>query len=277
VHIVKRAQRPASEPLPSRHPQPLSSTLDELLPAIRNASDAGLTVAAIRTRFVGRSFARASLLATQLHAKLASLVAEGAIWGPFRHSGTQYYFAIGSGPSIESASADIRRVAQTSGTRLISRAGLKKSLTGKNRRFFTDALRHAVGTREIIELPCGGSKYYLHREVAAEYFGFENATGAPVYLEGRPRSPTLEDLLPVYDRLRAEQHGFSAVRIFDLMKALNLSKELLHPLLIEEARTGRISIHHITSVELPPEVVDAGIRLPGFAEPFVTVVIKHDR
>jgi hypothetical protein len=67
------------------------------------------------------------------------------------------------------------------------------------------------------------------------------------------------------------------VRIFDLMKALNLPKEVLHPLLIEEARVGRISIHHITSVELPAEVVDAGIRLPGFAEPFVTVTFKHDR
>jgi hypothetical protein len=28
-------------------------------------------------------------------------------------------------------------------------------------------------------------------------------------------------------------------------------------------------------VALPAEVFDAGIRLPGFAEPFVTVVVKN--
>jgi hypothetical protein len=67
------------------------------------------------------------------------------------------------------------------------------------------------------------------------------------------------------------------VKIFDLMKALNLPKSDLHPLLIEEAKAGRITIHHTTSVELAPEVIDAGIRLPGFTEPFITVVIKNDR
>lgn len=61
------------------------------------------------------------------------------------------------------------------------------------------------------------------------------------------------------------------------MKALNLPKEVLHRLLVEEAKAGRITIHPTTSVELPAEVIDAGIRLPGFAEPFVTLVVKNDQ
>ena len=87
---------------------------------------------------------------------------------------------------------------------------------------------------------------------------------------------TLENLLPAYRRLKAGQGGFSAVKIFDLMKALDGSKEDLHRLLVEEAKAGRVTIHPTTSVELPAEVIDAGIRLPGFSEPFVTVVVKNE-
>lgn len=265
------AVRPA--PRPPRN-QSLPASLDALLPAVRQAGDAGLTLSAIRTRFRVRPGARAS--EAQLQAKLSALVAEDAIWGPFRHCGSQYYFAVGRGPSVESASAALRRIVRGGGTRLISRTGLEERLTGKERRFFAAAIQHAVATRELIELGCGSSKYYLHREVVAAYFGFE-AVRAQVQREGPPRMVTFEELLPVYERLRAEQSGFSAVRILDLMKALNLPKEVLHPFLIEEARSGRIAIHHITSVELPAEVLEAGIRLPGFAEPFVTVTFKHDR
>jgi hypothetical protein len=64
--------------------------------------------------------------------------------------------------------------------------------------------------------------------------------------------------------------------MFDLMRALNRSKEDLHRLLPDEAKANRVSIHPTTSVELPVEVIDAGIRLPGHAEPFVTAVVKNE-
>ena len=119
----------------------------------------------------------------------------------------------------------------------------------------------------------GEPEFYLHRDVAAERFGFEG--------EGptAPKKPalTFADLSPVYRRLKAEQGGFSAVKIFELIRALNAPKAEVHRLLIEEARAGRVTIHPTTSVELPPEVVDAGIRLPGYAEPFITVVVRDDR
>jgi hypothetical protein len=168
-----------------------------------------------------------------------------------------------------------------SGVKLLSRAGLEKKVTGMHRRFLADAIKHAVASQVIVELACGTSKYYLHRDVVAEYFGFEvtsvdaNALREPTTAVN-PKL-TFGDLLPVYRRLKAEQGGFSAVKIFDLMKALNLAKDDLHRLLLEEAKAGRVTIHHTTSVELPPEVIDAGIRLPGFAEPFLTVVFKNDQ
>lgn len=129
-----------------------------------------------------------------------------------------------------------------------------------------------------MELACGVSKYYLHRDVAAEYFGFEAASAEASASQdpSAPAEPKLrfEDLLPVYRRLKAEQGGFSAVKIFDLMKALDRPKEVLHRLLVEEAKAGRVTIHPTTSVELPKEVIEAGIRLPGYSEPFITVVVK---
>jgi hypothetical protein len=252
----------------------MASNFDNLLPAIVAAKDAGLSLTVISNKIGGKKKDNA-----KLGEKLASLVREGAIWGPFAHGKSQLYFATGHGPSIETASEVVERIVSRSGVKLQSKSQLEKKVTGKHARFFADALKHAVANRAIAELSFGNSKYYLHRDVAAEYFGFqaspENAeqnasTSVQMQLE-------LRDLLPIYRRLKAEQGGFSAVKIFDLMQALGRPKEELHRLLLEEAKAERITIHHTTSVELPREVIEAGIRLPGYAEPFVTVVVKDDR
>jgi hypothetical protein len=181
----------------------MTSKLEHLLPAIINANDAGLTVGAIRAKFIGKSNAKTKDREAELREKLGSLVREGAIWGPLKHGVAQYYFAAGRGPSIETASAVVVRLALQSGTKLPSRAGLEKNVTGMNRRFFTDAIKHAVASGEIVELTCGKSKYYLQRGVAAEYFGFETATSADATASPRPTRGTVpalvfEDLLPRY-------------------------------------------------------------------------------
>jgi hypothetical protein len=260
----------------------MASKLESLLPAIKNASDRGLSINAIRAKFLPKSKTKSKDLEAELRESLALLIREGAIWGPLKYGVAQYYFAAGRGPSIETASALVANLVLQAGTKLLSKAGLEKKVTGINGRFFADAIKHAVATQAIVELNCGKSKYYIHRDVVAESFGFEIAPITDALTSPQPTSVSspalaLEDLLPVYHRLKSEQGGFSAVKIFDLMKALNLPKSDLHRLLIEEAKAGRITIHHTTSVELAPEVVDAGIRLPGFTEPFVTVVVKNDR
>ncbi|MDQ2081027.1 hypothetical protein RA307_12615 [Xanthobacteraceae bacterium Astr-EGSB] len=263
----------------------MTSSFDNLLPAITAAKDAGLTIGAIKKKFIGNSKAKAKEREAELRDHLATLAREGAIWGPLKYGRSQYYFAAGRGPSIETASDAVARLILRNGVKLISRPGLEEKVTGMNKPFFTDGLKHAVASRAIVELSCGSSKYYLHREVAAEYFDFETSpsgdASAPV-AQPAPDAPASEpdmsfaELLPAYRRLKAEQGGFSAVKIFDLMKALGRPKEVLHRLLVAEAKAGRISIHHTTSVELPAEVIDAGIRLPGYAEPFVTIVVKDE-
>jgi hypothetical protein len=256
----------------------MPSKLDDLLPLIIGAGETGLTLSAMKTKFVGKSANKER--AAALQDKLVSLVRGGAISGPFKHGGAQRYFAAGHGPSIETASAVVVSLVSRSGVKLLSKPGLEKKVTGLNKRFFSDGLKHAVANQAIVELSCGSSKYYLHRDVAADYFGFE-ATPSDPAIPVPPPSPaaaplTLERMLPAYRRLKAEQGGFSAVKIFDLMRALDGAKDDLHRLLLEEAKAGRVSIHPTTSVELPKEVIDAGIRLPGQAEPFVTVVVKNE-
>ena len=79
------------------------SKLDELLPTIIDAGDTGLSAAKINATFAGKSKPHA----TALREKLATLIRDGAIWGPLKHGVAQYYFATGRGPSIETASEAI--------------------------------------------------------------------------------------------------------------------------------------------------------------------------
>lgn len=253
--------------------------LDEILPTVIDAGDAGLTFGKITEKFAGKSKPRERVAAVR--EKLTALARDGAIWGPLKFGRSQRYFAAGRGPSIETASEAIIGLIARSGVKLLSKPGLDGKVIGMNKRFFDDGLKHAVSSQAILEVSCGSSKYYLHRDVAADYFGFETTSPEPP--QPRPPEPvptvpslTFESLLPAYRRLKSEQGGFSAVKIFDLMQALDGSKEDLHRLLVEEARAGRVTIHPTTSVDLPKQVIDAGIRLPGFPEPFITVVVKNE-
>ncbi|MGJ4951728.1 hypothetical protein [Bradyrhizobium sp. HKCCYLS20291] len=260
----------------------MAATLDDLLPAITKAGDQGLSLAKIKAAFGSKAAAKKG--SPELRDKLATLVRSGDVWGPLKQGVAQLYFARGRGPSIETASHAIVTAIGSSGVKLISKPGLEKKITGTNKKFFPDGLKHAIASQAIVELTCGSSKYYLHRNVAADYFGFEATTSdqAPTPSRARDGAPasgptlTLEDLLPAYRHLKAEQGGFSAVKIFDLMKASGEAKEDLHRLLIEETRAGRVTIHPTTTVDLPREEMDAGIRLAGFPEPFVTVVVKNE-
>jgi hypothetical protein len=86
---------------------------------------------------------------------------------------------------------------------------------------------------------------------------------------------TLEHVRPIYERLKAEQGGIGTVKIYDIMTRLGAAKEDLHRLLLDEAKNGRISLHHASTAKFSPEAVEAGIRLEGQPEPLVTIVLKE--
>ena len=248
----------------------MAGTLDDILPSIVNAKDAGVTQARIKTRLAKRYHG-------QLQEKLKSLVDAEEIRGPVKHAGSIYYFVSGRGPSAKAACIIVSNLVLNSGIRLLSHAALKKKVTGMNAKFFSDGLQHAIEDKRIIRLACGKSKYYLHRRVAEEHFLASDPS-----LNKSPDKPTaqpeltMETVRPIFRQLKAEQGGLGTIDIYDLMKSLHVSKEALHQFLLKETKVGHLTIHPTTTVTLKPEVIDAGIRLPGFSEPFVTVALKDD-
>jgi hypothetical protein len=211
-------------------------------------------------------------LATQHRGNLAetlkSLLNAGEIRGPVKHGPSQYYFAAGRGPSADVTCGVVSKLAREAQVKLLSQSKLREKVTGLNGKFLAEGIKRAVAKKEIIELTCGTSKYYLHREVAQKFFALSGA--AP------PDGPelTMQAVRPVYQRLKAQQGGLGTIDIYDLMKALGVSKDALHHFLMKEMKAGRLTIHPTTTVQLRPEVIDAGVRIDGHPEPFVTVTLR---
>jgi hypothetical protein len=136
----------------------MAAKLDEILPSIISAGDSGLSIAKITEKFAGKSKPRERVAAVR--ETLGALARDGAIWGPLKYRGTQLYFAVGRGPSTETASEALVGLIVRSGVKLLSKARLETKVTGMNKRFFDDGLQHAVSSQAIVELSCGSSKYY---------------------------------------------------------------------------------------------------------------------
>jgi hypothetical protein len=246
-------------------------TLDDILPAIVNAGDSGLTRVRITEKLAKRH--RHELAQT-----LKALINAQEVWGPVRYRSSEYYFASGRGPSGKTTSEVIARLAGKGGTRPLSASALKKKVTGMDALFLADGIKRAVATRIILPLACGNSTYYLHRLVAEQHFAsvvdpLETPKPSPA-APPAGRELTMEAVRPTLLRLIEEQGGLKIIRIYDLLRSLDVSRDELHQFLIKEAKAGRVTIHPTTSARLKPEVVEAGITLPGFSEPFVTVAIK---
>jgi hypothetical protein len=265
-------------------PQPVK--VDGVLAAIKKAGDEGLSFVELRKRFVVKSKAGEP----ELREELGALRRKGAV-RVLKDGAADHYFGVEHGPSLHQVRTAIVRLVRESGIQLSTEESLKAGLRSIERQFLSDALVDALQERAIVELTYGTTKCYLHHDVAAKLLSFEGRSdrkppaSRPTADSKPPSTPpavppgpvTLEQVLPVYRRLREEQGGFSGVRIFDLMKAMGLPKEVLHPLLLQEAKAARVTIHRSASVELPREVTDAGIRLPGFADPFVTFAVKKEK
>jgi hypothetical protein len=209
---------------------------------------------------------------------LKALINADEVWGPVKYSGSEYYFASGRGPPVKTTCEIVSRLVSKAGTRLLSAPALKNKVTGIDALFLTDGIKRAIAAKAIIQLACGTSNYYLHRTVAEQHFSSavpasENPTSVPAgtSADGELR---MEDVRPTLLRLIAEQGGLKIVKIYDLLKSLNVSKDALHRFLIKQAKAGRLTLHPNTSTNLKPEIVEAGIKLPGFSEPFVTVAIR---
>jgi len=74
------------------------------------------------------------------------------------------------------------------------------------------------------------------------------------------------------DKFSGQQRNIS-----DIIRESGLPKDQVHNWLLDEAKAGRVTIHPTTSVDLPQEAMDAGFRIPGFPDPFVSAYFKPIR
>ena len=247
-------------------------TLDEILGGIQSAGNKGITFADMEKKLRKKFKA-------QLPTTLEKLLHSGLIWGPLKKGQSKYYFQTGYGPSVETTVQTIFQLAKDAGVKLLSKAAFEDKITGFQGKFLADALRVSVSERILLKIICGKkSTYFLHREVAEEYFhlngkklGDEQPSDAK-----SDHALNMETVRPVYEKLKREQGGFGTIKIYDLLKALNVSKAVLHDFLLREAKAERLTIHPTTTVNYPSEIIEAGIRVEGHPDPLVTVVFKEN-
>jgi len=211
---------------------------------------------------------------------LRELRSAGSIHGPFKRK-SGYYFAPQFAPTRAQAEELIDKLLRDAGLRLTTKTYLSGRATGFLQIFFKDALAALKSEARIVELKRGQSTFYVHREALLEQLRLtdDSEDGSQRESPVRPSrqaAVTLEQIRPIYEKLKAEQGGISTVKIYDVMTRLGAAKEDLHRLLLDEAKSGRVSLHRASIGRFPPEVIEAGIRLEGQPEPLVTLVLKEE-
>jgi hypothetical protein len=215
----------------------------------------------------------------KLTSVLTALKSRGAIRGPFHIGKLQRYFDVKHAPTREQLESRIEKLLPRLGMRVTAGSVIDEVRKGDPKSLFEDALRTLKANGRIIELRYANNiRLYAHRDAILDQLRLENKledSGAPRSSEETPSSLMLDDVRPAYLALKSEQGGISAVKIYDVWKKLNVSKDALHALLLREAQNGRVSLHAASTVHFPAEVVDAGIRVEGEPQPFVTFVLRE--
>jgi hypothetical protein len=245
---------------------------NKLLEALRMAGVKGLSPTGAAKK--------AKIPVAKIDACLSDLRSKGLLLGPITKGKAKYYFEAAHAPSSAKAQAEIENILLGSGVKLTSRQKLEEELKGFLKPFLRDALSVLKSEGRIVEFKqTNNAIVYAHRDPILERLQVGNEPASKE--DSGPQTPsprrtlTLEDVHPAYEKLKAQQGGISVVKIYDLLAATGVARDDLHHLLREEARRGRVSLHPATTVNFPPEVIEAGIRIEGERDPRVTVVFKE--
>jgi hypothetical protein len=211
--------------------------------------------------------------AKQISTLLQQLKSSGSVRGPFSISRSKRYFTTKHAPTREQVEVRLEETLRDAGLKLTSFSDLQAIARFAPKAFFKDALSAPKADAKIVELRGPRrSKLYFHRDPVLEQLRVE-ATIRDRLPSSEPIS--LECVRPVYEALKAQQGGVSAVTIFEVLQRVGGSKEDLHRLLLDEAKRGRVTLHPASTVNFAREVMEAGIELEGQPYPFVTVVLKE--
>jgi hypothetical protein len=248
---------------------------EDIVRALARAGTKGLTAAALAKAI------SAPAAKKQLSSAITKLKSRGAIRGPFRMGRFSLFFETKSAPTREHLESRIEDLLRRAGTRVTTRSNLDKGMKGVAQSLYKDAISALKAEGKIVELRSARrSPLYVHRDAIIDQLRVESGSDR----DRRPPSPTqsseaasisLEDVRPHYLALKAEQGGISTVRIYDILKKLDISKDELHNLLLREAQHGRVSLHAASTVNFPRKVIEAGIKIEGEQQPFVTFILRE--
>jgi hypothetical protein len=247
---------------------------EDIVRALARVGTKGLTAAALAKAISAPASNK------QLSSAITKLKSRGAIRGPFRIGRSSLFFEAKSAPTRESLESRIEDVLRRAGTRVTTRSDLDKCMKGVVQSLYKDAISALKGEGKIVELRnARRSPLYVHRDAIIDQLRLES--GGDLDRRPPPSPPTeptpisLEDVRPYYLAIKAEQGGISTVKIYDILKKLGVSKDKLHALLLHEAKRGRVSLHAASTVNFPHEVMEAGIRIEGEQQPYVTFILRE--
>jgi hypothetical protein len=217
----------------------------------------------------------------QLSSAITKLKSRGAIRGPFRVGRSSFFFEANSAPTRQHLESRIENLLRHAGTRVTTRSELGKSMKGVVQSLYKDAISALKAEGRIVELRnARRSPLYVHRDAIIDQLRVDTSDGSdpkspPPIQCPEPGSISLDDVRPHYLALKAEQGGISAVKIYDILKKLGVSKHEVHTLLLREAQHGRVSLHAASTINFPREVMEAGIRIEGEQQPYVTFILRE--
>src|SRR5262249_25667584 len=148
-------------------------------------------------------------------------------------------------PTRAQAQDLIESLLRDAGVKLTTKSELSRRAAGFLQVFFQDALAALKSEARIVELRRSGSTFYVHRYAILEQLGLEDDRGSARpekagFAQSHPGSLTIEDVRPIYERLKVAQGGIGTVKIYDIMTQLGERRNELHRLLIDEAKRGRV-------------------------------------
>jgi hypothetical protein len=248
---------------------------DDIVRALARAGAKGLTTAALAKAI------SAPAANKQLSSAITKLKSSGEIRGPLRMGRFSLFFEAKSAPTREHLESRIEDLLRRAGTRVTTRSNLDKGMKGAVQSLYKDAISALKAEGKIVELRnARRSQLYVHREAIIDQLRLENVRDGDRKPRSTPPSDgasiSLDDVRPHYLTLKAEQGGISAVKIYDVLKKLGAPKDKLHALLLREAERGHVSLHAASTVNFPREVMDAGIRVEGEQQPYVTFILREE-
>jgi hypothetical protein len=210
--------------------------------------------------------------------ELKTLIASGALRGPFSAGRSQRYYVPGQEPSVAGTARKILAFLEEKGSCLQTKEQIRKAIN-VSPKDLDRALDQLRAEHQIAVFKLSKSTVLMAAKTASNLFSIspESHPGAPL---AAPAAPQLTDLdrsrvWQAYEQLKQEQRGMTAVSIGKLMDRLQVDRDLLREFLLREAKLGRADLHPDTTTTLSEDEKLGAFKPLGSSELLVRVTLRR--